>query len=68
MATEVKSTHIQVTLKCDLCGYEWDYEDYDANSVDDAKSNAEDEVCPECEEEMLKTSHPDYNPETDEIE
>jgi len=48
MSVQVVIEHIQLTLKCDECGHEWDFDDFDANSIDDAKLNAEDEECPQC--------------------
>lgn len=47
----VTSSHIQLTLSCEECGHEWDIEDYDSQSLLDAHMKAEDEPCPECEEE-----------------
>jgi hypothetical protein len=42
----IESTHIQLTLYCPECGHEWDIEDYDSNSVDDAISKAKNQLCP----------------------
>jgi NAD-dependent SIR2 family protein deacetylase len=43
--------HIQLTLYCVTCSHQWDIEDYDSLSVDDAAMKAEDETCPRCDED-----------------
>ena len=45
---ETIDSHIQVTVRCCICGHEFDIEDGDANSISDAVSKAEQEDCPEC--------------------
>lgn len=43
------SVHIAMTLTCENCGNDFDVEDYDSMSVEDACDNADDKfTCPVC--------------------
>ena len=54
MSVKIIIEHVQLTLKCDECGEEWDFDDYDANSIEEAKQNAENKECSKCKlKEML---------------
>jgi hypothetical protein len=45
----IESTHIQITLRCSECGYEWDVDDHDSNSIDAAEISV-DKTCSNCKE------------------
>ena len=47
----VESSYINLTLNCSKCGHQWDIEDYSEISTEQAVRNAEDESCPNCEED-----------------
>lgn len=51
MSNQVTSSHIQLTVYCRDCEYEWDIEDYDSTNMIDALAKAEDAPCPMCNAE-----------------
>ena len=47
----IESSHIKLTLRCSECGYTWDIKNYNEVDVYEARMDAENEPCPECEED-----------------
>jgi DNA-directed RNA polymerase subunit RPC12/RpoP len=46
----VERSHIQLSLKCSECGYQWEVENHLDFDISEALMTAEDEPCPECED------------------
>lgn len=41
---------IIIILRCDICGHEWNFEDYTNGDVKAAETRALEEKCPNCDD------------------
>lgn len=46
----VERSLIQLSLKCSECGYQWNIDNHIDFDISEAILNAENELCPECED------------------